>query len=136
MTSFISDQDFTTPAHVRTTLDVDERVHRRASSPAPFLALLFLAAVWLVVAAVPIGYLGAGRYDAFWSDTVVGIAVAIVTMVRMLRPIPALGWVTAGLAAWLIAAPVALQYGWTGPTANDLAVGLLMLACTALSAPE
>ena len=48
--------------------------------------MVFLAAVWLVVSAVPIGYIGAGRYDVFWGDTVVGIAVAIVTMVRLLRP--------------------------------------------------
>jgi hypothetical protein len=134
MTSFISDQDFTTPAHTRVTVDVEERTERRESSPAPFLAVVFLAAVWLVVSAVPIGYIGAARYDVFWSDTVVGIAVAIVTMVRLLRPTPALAWVTAGLAGWLLVAPLFLQYGWTAPTANDLIVGMLMLICTGLSA--
>ncbi|MEV4140336.1 hypothetical protein AB0J72_50270 [Dactylosporangium sp. NPDC049742] len=134
MTSFISDQDFTTPAHVRATADFQEREERRESSPAPFLAVVFLAAVWLVVSAVPIGYIGAARYDVFWSDAVVGIAVAIVTMVRLLRPTPALTWVTAGLAGWLLLAPLVLQYGWSGPTANDLIVGLVMLICTGLSA--
>jgi hypothetical protein len=29
---------------------------------------------------------------------------------------------------------VVLQYGWSAPTANDLAVGLVMLICTGLSA--
>ena len=48
MTSFISDQDFTTPAHARVTADFEERTERRESSPAPFLAVVFLAAVWLV----------------------------------------------------------------------------------------
>jgi hypothetical protein len=134
MTSFISDQDFTTPAHTRVATDVEERTERRESSPAPFLAVVFLAAVWLVVSAVPIGYIGAGRYDVFWGDTVVGIAVAIVTMVRLLRPTPALAWVTAGLGGWLLVAPLVLQYGWSAPTANDLAVGLVMLICTGLSA--
>lgn len=134
MTSFISDQDFTTPANSRVTVDVEERRERRESSPAPFHAVVFLAAIWLVVAAVPIGYIGAARYDVFWSDAVVGIAVAIVTMVRLLRPTPALAWVTAGLAGWLLVAPLVLQFGWTAPTANDLAVGLVMLICTGLSA--
>jgi hypothetical protein len=133
MTSFISDQDFTTPAHTRVATDVEERTERRESSPAPFLAVVFLAAVWLVVSAVPIGYIGAGRYDVFWGDTVVGIAVAIVTMVRLLRPTPALAWVTAGLGGWLLVAPLVLQYGWSAPTANDLAVGLVMLICTGLA---
>ncbi|GAA3236593.1 hypothetical protein ACFO1B_25625 [Dactylosporangium siamense] len=136
MTSFISDQDFTTPAHTRVAADVEERTARRESSPAPFLAVVFLAAVWLVVSAVPIGYIGAGRYDVFWGDTVVGIAVAIVTMVRLLRPTPALAWVTAGLGGWLLVAPLVLQYGWSAPTANDLAVGLVMLIFTGLSAPS
>ncbi|MET7425369.1 hypothetical protein [Dactylosporangium sp. NPDC005555] len=133
MTSFISDQDFTTPAHSRAAAAFEERTERRESSPAPFLAVVFLAAVWLVVAAVPIGYIGAARYDVFWSDAVVGIAVAIVTMVRLLRPTPALAWVTTGLAGWLLIAPLVLQYGFSAPTANDLIVGLVMLTCTGLS---
>jgi hypothetical protein len=143
MTSFISDQDFTTPAHIRAAADdfgggfgsgSDQRRPRKQSSAAPLQTVILLAAVWLVVSAVPIGYLGAGRYDVFWSDAVVGITIAIITTIRLLHPAPAFGWVTAGLALWLLVAPVVLQYGWSAATANDITVGLLILACTALSA--
>ncbi|UWP82126.1 SPW repeat domain-containing protein [Dactylosporangium fulvum] len=140
MTSFISDQDFTTPAHIRVTLDdvkhEERREPRGKASSAPFHTLVFLAAVWLVVSAVPIGYLGAGRYDVFWSDAVTGITIAIVTTIRLLHSIPAFAWVTGGLAAWLLAAPLVLQYGWSSATANDIIVGVLILACTALSAAD
>ncbi|UWZ36153.1 hypothetical protein Drose_34695 [Dactylosporangium roseum] len=140
MTSFISDQDFTTPAHIRVTLDdvkhEERREPRAKGSSAPFHTLVFLAAVWLVVSAVPIGYLGAGRYDVFWSDAVTGITIAIVTTIRLLHSIPAFAWVTGGLAAWLLAAPLVLQYGWSSATANDIIVGVLILACTALSAAD
>jgi hypothetical protein len=137
MTSFISDQDFTTPAHTRVAR-AEEHDPRFApkSSTRPLLAVILLAAIWLVVSAVPIGYLGAGRYDAFWSDAVTGVAIATVTTLRLLTPVAAFGWVTAGLAAWLLVAPLVLQYGWSPCTANDLAVGTLILICAALSAGE
>jgi hypothetical protein len=141
-TSFISDQDFTTPAHIRAAPPGDRRpgpvpAAEARSSARPLLAVTFLAAVWLVVAAVPFGYIGAGRYDVFWSDAVTGIAIAIVTTIRLLHPhATAFGWVTAGLAAWLLVAPLVLQSGWSPSTANDIAVGLLILTCTALSPGE
>jgi hypothetical protein len=140
MTSFISDQDFTTPAHVRIERDEDHRPgrgHRPGTepreTPRPLLTVIFLAAVWLIVSAVPIGYLGAGRYDVFWSDAVTGITVAVVTAIRLLHPGAAFGWVTGGLAGWLLVAPLVLQYGWSAATANDLVVGALILICAALS---
>ena len=141
MTSFISDQDFTTPAHIRATLNDDRGgpaapERRPPAGAAPFHTMIFLASVWLVVSAVPIGYLGAGRYDVFWSDAVVGITIAIVTTIRLLHPTPAFGWVTGGLAAWLLAAPLVLQYGWSAATANDIIVGVLILACTVLGAAD
>ncbi|WP_432980649.1 SPW repeat domain-containing protein [Dactylosporangium sp. CA-233914] len=133
--SFISDQDFTTPAHVRggdrpDFSDKREQTPRRAP-----LVVIFLAAVWLVVAAVPFGYIGAGRYDAFWSDAVTGVTIAIVTAIRLLvARSTAFGWVTAGLATWLLLAPLVLQYGWSASTVNDVCVGMLMMVCVALSA--
>jgi hypothetical protein len=132
-TSFISDQDFTTPAHIRIERAIDDEPPRR--DPArPALAVTFLAAVWLVVGAMPFGYVEAGRYDAFWSDAVVGVTLAVVTAIRLLRPgIAAFGWVTAGLALWLPLAPLVLQYGWSATTVNDVAVGVLVLACCALN---
>jgi hypothetical protein len=133
MTSFISDQDFTTPAHVRAVPPQrPEQVTRRAP-----LTIAFLAAVWLVVSAVPFGYIGAGRYDMFWSDAVTGVALAVVTTIRLLQP--RAGGFTAiigGLAGWLLVAPLVLRYGWSASTANDVAVGILVLTCAALGTDE
>src|SRR3954468_24213167 len=126
MTSFISDQDFTTPAHVRAAApDLDRPRPVARSLP---LTVIFLAAVWLVVSSVPFGYIGAGRYDMFWSDAVTGITLAVVTAIRLLKP-GAAGFaaVTGGLAGWLLVAPLVLQFGWSASTANDVALGILVL---------
>ena len=135
MSSFISDQDFTTPAHIRLEPLEPERPARSARSLP--LTIVFLAAMWLVISSVPFGYIGAGRYDAFWSDSVTGIALAVVTVIRLLHPraagfTPILG----GLAGWLLVAPLVLQYGWSASTANDVAVGVLILTCAALGPDE
>ncbi|WP_433211172.1 SPW repeat domain-containing protein [Dactylosporangium sp. CS-047395] len=135
MTSFISDQDFTTPAHVRPSFS-DEPPAAATNARRLPLTIVFLAAVWLVVASVPFGYIGEGRYDVFWSDAVTGIALAVVTIIRLLQP-RAAGFtpIIGGLAGWLLVAPLVLQYGWTASTANDVAVGILILTCAALG-PE
>jgi hypothetical protein len=135
MTSFISDQDFTTPAHTRAANpDLDRPRPAARSLP---LTIIFLAAVWLVVSAVPFGYIGAGRYDMFWSDAVTGITLAVVTILRLLHPrVTGFATVTGGLAGWLLIAPLVLQYGWTASTANDVAVGILVLTCAALGSEE
>ncbi|MGI5245730.1 SPW repeat domain-containing protein [Dactylosporangium sp. CA-139066] len=132
-TSFISDQDFTTPAHVRAAPPEERRVRETKSASRALLSVTFLAAVWLVVSSVPFGYIGAGRYDIFWSDAVTGITIAIVTTLRLLHPrTVAFAWVSGGLAGWVLMAPLVLQYGWSTSTANDIVVGLLMLVCAAL----
>lgn len=142
MTSFISDQDFTTPAHVRAAARVERESRHEPRNPPdtparPLLAVIFLAAVWLVVSSVPFGYIGAGRYDAFWSDAVTGTTLAVVTAIRMLhRQSSAFGWVTGGLAGWLLAAPLVLQYGWSRSTVNDVVLGVLVLTCAALTTAD
>jgi SPW repeat len=92
-------------------------------------ALGFLAAVWVVVAAVPIGYLPTGRFDLVWNDTTVGIAAGLVTTIRLVRPgtAPATTGITCALGGWLAAAPFVLGYG-SQPAEqvarwNDLASG-------------
>ncbi|HTJ31621.1 MAG TPA: hypothetical protein VL738_00150 [Dactylosporangium sp.] len=134
-TSFISDQDFTTPAHIRAAPPEERRPASEAKSASRvLLTVTFLAAVWLVVSAVPFGYIGAGRYDVFWSDAVTGITIAIVTTIRLLHPrAVAFGWVTGGLSGWLLVAPLVLQFGWSTSTANDIIVGLIILVCAALA---
>ena len=136
--NFLSDQDVTTPAHIR-HLEVepaeDDRPARRAANPVS--TLLFLAAVWLVVSAVPVSYMGAGRFDAFWSDLVVGLALCAVMLIRLTRPGVSLAAVTLGLGIWLVAAPFVLGYPLTGSMWNDVLVGLVVLALTGLgTAPE
>ncbi|MFI5913569.1 hypothetical protein [Dactylosporangium sp. NPDC051541] len=140
MTSFISDQDFTTPAHTRAAgpppypdfSDISSRPRPRTLP----LTVIFLAAVWLVVSAVPFGYIGAGRYDMFWNDAVTGITLAVVTAIRLLKPgVTGFAAVTGGLAGWLLMAPLVLQYGWSASTWNDVALGLLILTCAAIG-PE
>ncbi|WP_344615889.1 SPW repeat domain-containing protein [Dactylosporangium salmoneum] len=140
-TSFLSDQDFTTPAHIRAAPPDDP--HRpsdgelKSTGSRALLTVTFLAAVWLVVSAVPFGYIGAGRYDVFWSDAVTGITIAIVTTIRLIVPrSAAFAWVTGGLAGWLLVAPLVLQYGWSTSTTNDIIVGLLILVCAALGSGD
>jgi hypothetical protein len=132
--NFLSDQDVTTPAHIRHLAD-DERAEagppsHRATNPVS--TLLFLAAVWLVVSAVPVAYMGAGRFDAFWSDLVVGLALCTVMLIRLTRPGTGLAAVTLGLGIWLVAAPFVLAYPLTGAMWNDVLVGLVVLALTGL----
>jgi hypothetical protein len=99
--------------------------------------LLFLAAVWLVVSAVPVSYMGAGRFDACWSDLVVGLALCAVMLIRLTHPGVSLAAVTLGLGIWLVAAPFVLGYALTGAMWNDVLVGLVVLALTGLgTAPE
>ncbi|GAA3294160.1 hypothetical protein Dvina_50265 [Dactylosporangium vinaceum] len=130
MTSFISDQDFTTPAHAR-TLEPDKPARTARFVPS---TVIFLAAVWLVVSSVPFGYIGAGRYDIFWCDAVTGVTLAVVTAIRLLKPgVAGFTAITGGLAGWLLMAPLVLQYGLSPSAVNDVALGLLVLTCAALS---
>ncbi|MFG2038074.1 hypothetical protein [Dactylosporangium sp. NPDC048998] len=133
-TSFISDQDFTTPAHIRVAPADNHGPANETKHPSKaLLTVIFLAAVWLVISAVPFGYIGAGRYDVFWSDAVTGITIATVTTIRMVNTrSAAFGWITGGLAGWLLVAPLVLRYGWSTSTANDVIVGMLILVCAAL----
>jgi hypothetical protein len=135
-TNFLSDQDVTTPAHIR-HIEIErvepDRPARRATNPVS--TLLFLAAVWLTVSAVPVAYMGAGRFDAFWSDLVVGLALCVVTLIRLIRPGTGLTAVTLGLGLWLVAAPFLLGYPLTVAMWNDLLVGLVVLALAGLGGP-
>lgn len=135
--NFLSDQDVTTPAHVRHLADEPaepDRPVRKAANPVN--TLLFLAAVWLLVSAVPVAYMGAGRFDAFWSDLVVGLALCTVMLIRLTRPGTGLAAIMLGLGAWLVAAPFVLAYPLTGAMWNDVLVGLVVLALTGLGTAQ
>jgi hypothetical protein len=133
--NFLSDQDMTTPAHVRAAGEQppalnDER--RRGVSMIDML--LFLAAVWLVVSAVPVAYMSAGRLDAFWSDLVVGLALCAVTMVRLMRPDSSFVVLNVALGGWLLAVPFLFQYGLSAELWNNVLVGVVVLGLTGIGA--
>jgi hypothetical protein len=97
---------------------------------------VFLAAVWLVVASVPVAYGPTGRFDIFWNDAVVGIAVGVVTMTRLIGAgrMSSTAGINCALGGWLVAAPFALGYGggrvedvarW-----NDIAIGAAIVVLT------
>jgi hypothetical protein len=100
-------------------------------------ALAFLAGVWLVLAPFVLGYPDSAA--ARWNDIAVGAAVVVVAFVRMISPIRSvtLGWCNVGLGGWLVAAPFVLFYNddtvATAATVNDLALGLVIIGCAALS---
>jgi hypothetical protein len=132
--NWLSGQDLTTPAHDRRAdVHAGHYVRQPATGGRWTDALVFLAGVWLVAASAPLAYAATGRFDVFWNDAVVGIAVAVVTLTRLVRAtVPAsTAAITAALGAWLVAAPFVLGYG--GGTADarlmwsDLLVGLTIL---------
>lgn len=100
-------------------------------------AMVFLAGVWLVLAPFVLGYPdgSAGR----WNDIVVGVAVAVVALVRMVAPIRSVtvGLVNVGLGVWLVAAPFVLFYNdeavAAAGTVNDLVAGVVIIALAAAS---
>jgi hypothetical protein len=133
LSSWLAGEDVTTPANDRHPVaepgrPEPRRVEYRSAAPvtaAPVTvapvpvrrgradALALLAAVWVVVAAVPLAYLPTGRFDMFWNDTTVGVAAAAVTMVRLARTglAPSTTGITLVLGGWLVAAPFVLGYG-------------------------
>jgi hypothetical protein len=139
-THWLAEYDLTTPANDRHATPNGRPHATEAAAPrrdlgAPATALVFLAAIWLVVAAIPVAYEGTGRFDVFWNDVVVGLALATVTLLRLARPaVPTLAGITFALGGWLILAPFVLGYG--GGTSdvpalwNHLALGVAVLGLT------
>src|SRR5262245_2586756 len=105
--NWLSGQDLTTPAHDRrANVHAGSDVRAQATGGRWTEALVFLAGVWLVAASAPLAYAATGRFDVFWNDAVVGIAVAVVTLTRLVRAtVPAsTAAITAALGTWLMAA--------------------------------
>lgn len=101
-------------------------------------ALVFLAGVWLVLAPFVLDYPD-GRFDGRWNDWVVGAAIAVVAVVRMVSPnrTVAFGLINVGLGAWLVAAPFVLFYNEDRVAAaasiNDIVVGFVVIALACAS---
>lgn len=94
-------------------------------------ALTFLAAVWLLLAAVSFDHTTAGR----WNDLVVGTAVTLVALTRAISPrsIPWLDWISIVLGGWLVAAPLLLDHDTPAASVNDVVVGLVVIALASVS---
>lgn len=133
--NFLSDQDMTTPAHVRVAGDSPPVLTDESRRTVSLIdMLLFLAALWLVVSAVPVAYMGAGRLDAFWSDLVVGLALCAVTMLRLTRPDASFVVLNVALGGWLLAVPFVFQYGFSAELWNNVLVGVVVLGLTGIGA--
>ena len=130
LSSWLAGEDVTTPAHDRQRMvEAPPEAPARGGRTAWLDALVFLAAVWLVIASVPVAYGPTGRIDILWNDVVVGTAVGVVTMIRLVGSgVPdSTAGITCALGGWLVAAPFVLGYGDTpaGRLArwDDVAVG-------------
>lgn len=98
-------------------------------------AVSFVAGVWLVGAAFAVDYVFSGPgLDARWNDIVIGSAIALVAVVRMVAPFrsAALGLINVALGAWLIVAPFVLSYGGTALW-NDVVVGAVVVVVELVS---
>src|SRR2546421_11778120 len=114
LSSWLADADVTTPAHDRLRpVEAPPRGPARGGRTARLDALVFLAAIWLVIASVPGAYGPTGRLHILWNDAGVGIAVGVGTMIRpggSGGPGSTTG-ITCALGGWLVAGPFGLSYG-------------------------
>jgi hypothetical protein len=149
LSGWLAGEDVTTPANDRRAVLEQPSPGGRALPPEPVPrevprrgsrtdGLAFLAAAWVVIAAVPVAYLPTGRFDMLWNDAMVGIAACVVTMTRIVRPgmAPTTTGITFALGGWLVVAPFVLHYGdhpyehlarWSDLT-SGAAIALLSLA--------
>jgi hypothetical protein len=140
-------KDITTPAHerIRTVAvagegpDQTDRPDRydpvmiRRVGPAGNLTLL--AGIWLVISGITLNYHETGMFDAYWSDLVVGVALAVIALVCLVKPVVtgSLMLTRLALGGWLMAAPVTLGYGDIAkPCWNDVTVGVAVIMLAAL----
>lgn len=93
-------------------------------------AVALIAGLWLVVSRFVFDYPGAGAgSDGLWNGVVIGIAVALIAMVRMSTATsnPVLSLVNLVLGGWMIAGPWVFNYDqWgagSGPAWSDVITG-------------
>jgi hypothetical protein len=83
-----------------------------------------LLGFWLMAAPVPLGASG----FAANSDFLVGPLIAVVAVCAMAEVIRALRYVNVALGLWLVVAPWVLDGATAASTANDLVIGLVLIA--------
>ncbi len=123
-----------TPAEERRTRAGMDPEPLRVAAGVPS-AVAFLAGVWLVLGPLALDYRHTGRFLAYWNEVVIGVALAIVSLIRAYRPVrsAALSGVNVVLGGWLIASPFVLHYGAnTRPMWNNVIVGAVVVALAVL----
>ncbi len=121
--------------HTRTSVYGDETW--LATLPS---GLNFLAGVWLVLAPFALDYQNTGAgFNGQWNDIVLGVAIAILALVRTFAPhrVVWFSGINLVLGGWLIVAPFVLQYNAgrdaTQAVTNDIVVGILVFLLALLS---
>jgi hypothetical protein len=101
-------------------------------------AINVLLGVWLVIAPWALGY--GAQTNAVWNQTVVGVAISVLAMVRV-AGVPntrALSAAVMALGAWLVIAPFVFSYDQVADPEviywNDIVVGALLVVLAAASA--
>ena len=97
--------------------------------------LNILAGLWLVLAPWALAY--ATVEAAMWNSVIVGLAIAIMAIVRVGMPLQyeGISWVNFLLGIWLILSPFLLGFGAVEAAMwNSVIVGLIVLALAAWSA--
>lgn len=132
-------EDVTTPANERVAASVAAltapRHSRTTGLAGPAGNLTFLAGIWMVISGIALNYHETGLFDAYWSDVVVGVALAVVALVCIVNPAvaPSFTLTKIALGSWLIVAPFVLSYSDVAkPMWNDIAAGVLVVMLAAL----
>jgi hypothetical protein len=97
--------------------------------------LNILAGLWLVLSPWALNY--SIVEAAMWNSVIIGLAVAIMAMVRVGAPLryEGLSWLNFVLGIWLILAPFMLGFAAIGAAMwNTVIVGLIVLILAAWSA--
>ncbi len=93
-----------------------------------------LAGAWLVGAPHALGY--SDVTDALWNDMIIGLAVVIVAVIRILTPARSrwLSLINVVLALWLFAAPLVFEHeAGSAELWNDLVLGAIILIESSIS---
>ncbi len=94
-----------------------------------------VAGLWLILAPFALGY--SGVEAAVWNSIVLGLAVGVMALVRVLQPTEYEGvsWVNFVLGIWLLVSPFVLGLANIEPLVwNNIIVGVVVLALAATSA--
>jgi len=94
-----------------------------------------IAGLWLLLAPFALGY--AAVETALWNSVIIGLAVAVMAIVRVVRPdeYEGVSWVNFVLGIWLLISPFVLGLAnieWL--VWNNIIVGIVVLALAATSA--